>query len=168
MTFCRWSKSFGDVCTSVFYSGCSDPVYCDGILSDLLYHSGDLLHVLCLCADAGDLLYDQFGRCLFPRPDTGDQHCASGRRLDDTDHVGNGGSGITGILASILKLNPMFYIVQGYRDAFIYKVWFWERPGMTLYFWAFTLVFWLIGTRLFRQLKDTFCRCSVRDEDRSL
>ena len=28
--------------------------------------------------------------------------------------------GITGILASILKLNPMFYIVQGYRDAFIY------------------------------------------------
>ena len=64
--------------------------------------------------------------------------------------------GITGILASILKLNPMFYIVQGYRDAFIYKIWFWQRPGMTLYFWAFTLVFWLIGTRLFRKLKIHF------------
>ena len=64
--------------------------------------------------------------------------------------------GITGIFASILKLNPMFYIVQGYRDAFIYKIWFWQRPGMTLYFWAFTLVFWLIGTRLFRKLKIHF------------
>ena len=64
--------------------------------------------------------------------------------------------GITGILASILKLKPMFYIVQGYRDAFIYKIWFWQRPGMTLYFWAFTLVFWLIGTRLFRKLKIHF------------
>ena len=64
--------------------------------------------------------------------------------------------GITGILASILKLNPMFYIVQGYRDAFIYKTWFWQRPGMTLYFWAFTLVFWLISTRLFRKLKIHF------------
>jgi len=55
-----------------------------------------------------------------------------------------------------LKLNPMFYIVQGYRDSFIYKIWFWQRPGMTLYFWAFTLVFWLIGTRLFRKLKIHF------------
>ena len=27
---------------------------------------------------------------------------------------------------------------------------------MTLYFWAFTLVFWLIGTRLFRKLKIHF------------
>ena len=59
-------------------------------------------------------------------------------------------------LNSLLKLNPLYYIVQGYRDAFIYKIWFWQRPGMTLYFWAFTLVFWLIGTRMFRKLKIHF------------
>ena len=64
--------------------------------------------------------------------------------------------GIGGILAKILKLNPMFYIVQGYRDAFVNKVWFWERPWLSLYFWIVTLVFWLIGTRLFKKLKVHF------------
>ena len=64
--------------------------------------------------------------------------------------------GIGGILAKILKLNPMFYIVQGYRDAFVNKVWFWERPWICLYFWIVTLVFWLIGTRLFKKLKVHF------------
>lgn len=64
--------------------------------------------------------------------------------------------GIGGILAKILKLNPMFYIVQGYRDAFVNNVWFWERPWLSLYFWIVTLVFWLIGTRLFKKLKVHF------------
>lgn len=64
--------------------------------------------------------------------------------------------GIGGILAKILRLNPMFYIVQGYRDAFVYKVWFWERPWLTLYFWVFTLVCWMLGTRLFKKLKIHF------------
>lgn len=64
--------------------------------------------------------------------------------------------GIGGILEKLLKLNPMFYIVQGYRDAFVDKVWFFERPGLTLYFWAFTLLFFVIGTRLFKKLKVHF------------
>ena len=64
--------------------------------------------------------------------------------------------GIGGILAKILKLNPMFYIVQGYRDAFVNKVWFWERPWLSLYFWIVTLVFWMIRTRLFKKLKVHF------------
>lgn len=60
------------------------------------------------------------------------------------------------IVVRILKLNPMFYIVNGYRDAFIDKVWFWERHGQTLYFWCFTAVVFLFGARLFKKLKVHF------------
>ena len=56
----------------------------------------------------------------------------------------------------ILKLNPMFYIVAGYRDALLNNVWFWEKPGMTLYFWVFTVLVYMFGTTIFRKLKIHF------------
>ena len=64
--------------------------------------------------------------------------------------------GLPGIVAKIFKLNPMYYIVYGYRDALINKVWFWERPGLTLYFWGFTVLMFLIGSRIFRRLRIHF------------
>lgn len=60
------------------------------------------------------------------------------------------------VVMKILRLNPMFYIVQGYRDAFINKVGFWEYPGLTCYFWVFTLVMLWIGKKVFRRLKPHF------------
>lgn len=60
------------------------------------------------------------------------------------------------LLYKILKLNPIYYIVMGYRDAFIYKHWFWERPLWTAYFWCFVIgVLWL-GTRVFKKLRVHF------------
>lgn len=60
------------------------------------------------------------------------------------------------VLFQILKLNPVYYVVTGYRDAFIYKNWFWERPLWTVYFWCFTAgMFWL-GTWVFRRLRVHF------------
>lgn len=56
----------------------------------------------------------------------------------------------------ILKLNPMFYIVQGYRDALINKRWFWEYGSMTLYYWIFTAVMVLLGVRVFKKLRVHF------------
>lgn len=56
----------------------------------------------------------------------------------------------------ILKLNPMFYIVQGYRDALINQKWFWEYPSMTLYFWVFTIVVMILGIRVFKKLRVHF------------
>jgi len=57
---------------------------------------------------------------------------------------------------TILKLNPMFYIVQGYRDSFIYSSPFWEHPYQTLYFWVVTLTIFSIGALIFRKLKPQF------------
>ena len=56
----------------------------------------------------------------------------------------------------VLKINPMYYIVEGYRDSFINKVWFWERYNQTIYFWAITAGLFIIGTVIFKKLKVHF------------
>ena len=56
----------------------------------------------------------------------------------------------------IFKLNPMYYVVSGYRDAFYQKVWFWQHPEMTVYFWAVALVLFGLGTAVFKRLKVHF------------
>ena len=56
----------------------------------------------------------------------------------------------------LLKLNPMFYIVQGYRDSFIYQKGFWLHPYLTLYFWVVTLVILVVGILVFQRLKPQF------------
>ena len=59
-------------------------------------------------------------------------------------------------LIPILKLNPFFYITEGYRDSMLNGIWFWNRPWETLYFWIFTLVVFALGTKLFKKLRPHF------------
>lgn len=56
----------------------------------------------------------------------------------------------------ILKLNPLYYIVQGYRESFFGAGWFWEHPVMTAYFWVFSFVFLLLGIGVYRKLRPHF------------
>lgn len=63
---------------------------------------------------------------------------------------------IPGWAVAILKLNPMYYIVSGYRDALINKVGFWENPGLTVYFWIVTVLLLLLGTGIFKRLRPHF------------
>lgn len=56
----------------------------------------------------------------------------------------------------ILKLNPMYYVVSGYRDALINKIGFWENPGLTIYFWVVSIVIFAIGTSVFKRLRPHF------------
>lgn len=55
-----------------------------------------------------------------------------------------------------LKLNPIYYITEGFREALLYKVWFWEHMGLTLYFWAVTLVILFVGAAVFSKLRPHF------------
>lgn len=55
-----------------------------------------------------------------------------------------------------IELNPMFYIVDGYRDALIDGVWFWEKGWITLYFWFFCLTSLAFGALVFRRLRPHF------------
>ena len=56
----------------------------------------------------------------------------------------------------LIKLNPMFYIVNGYRDTFIYKIWFWERYKWTLEYLIISSILFVTGAFIFRKLKPHF------------
>jgi len=56
----------------------------------------------------------------------------------------------------LLKLNPLMYINEGYRDSMINHVWFWEKPMMGLYFWVVALGLLALGYSTFRKLKPHF------------
>lgn len=56
----------------------------------------------------------------------------------------------------LLKLNPMYYIVEGYRDCFINQVGFWHRYLQTAYFWIITIALFIIGSIIFKRLKAHF------------
>ena len=56
----------------------------------------------------------------------------------------------------IFKLNPAYYITQGYRDALIDHVWFWDKPMETLQFWVITAAFFALGAIVFRKLRPHF------------
>lgn len=56
----------------------------------------------------------------------------------------------------LLKLNPMFYIVEGYRDTFINHVWFWKHYNQTMYFWIITIGLFISGALFFRRLRPHF------------
>lgn len=56
----------------------------------------------------------------------------------------------------ILKLNPMYYIVSGYRDSFIHGRGFWEEPLLGIYYWGVSAIFLFIGVTVFIRLKPHF------------
>jgi len=59
-------------------------------------------------------------------------------------------------LQIIFKLNPVFYVVDGFRMALLDKMWFWEHFYSTAYFWIFTVVCFLLGALIFKRLKVHF------------
>lgn len=56
----------------------------------------------------------------------------------------------------IFKLNPVYYIVAGYRDSMLTGNWFFERPLNTVYFWAVAVFLFYIGLKLFWRLRPHF------------
>ena len=60
------------------------------------------------------------------------------------------------VLIGIIRLNPMYYIVKGYRDAMINHVWFWDNMGRTIYFWVVTVLMFILGSSIFARLKPHF------------
>ncbi|MFS0766492.1 MULTISPECIES: ABC transporter permease [Peribacillus] len=61
------------------------------------------------------------------------------------------------LIADIMKLNPLYYIVDGYRASLLGESWYlivhWEY---TLYFWAVVIILFLIGSTLHVRFRDRF------------
>lgn len=56
----------------------------------------------------------------------------------------------------VLKINPAYYIVEGYRDTLVGNVWFWERYNQSVYFWVLTGILFLAGISIMKKLKPHF------------
>jgi lipopolysaccharide transport system permease protein/teichoic acid transport system permease protein len=56
----------------------------------------------------------------------------------------------------VIQLNPMYYIVTGYRHSFVDQVWFWEDLDGVCAFWFFTLICFLVGAVVFTRLRPHF------------
>lgn len=55
-----------------------------------------------------------------------------------------------------LQLNPMYYLVEGYRNSLIDHRWFWETPLQAVFFWSIAILLFLSGRVVFRKLKPHF------------
>ena len=62
-----------------------------------------------------------------------------------------------GTILKILQLNPLYYVLSGWRDVLIKGIGFWEQPVQaTLYFWGFSFVVLIIGIKVYRTLRVHF------------
>ena len=56
-------------------------------------------------------------------------------------------------LAMVLKVNPIAYIVHGYRDAYMSRGWFWERPVWLAVFLLELVIMFLLGLWSYKKLR---------------
>ena len=56
----------------------------------------------------------------------------------------------------IFKLNPVFYIINGYRSALFEKQWFFEDFYSTMFFWITAAIIFGVGALIFKRLKPHF------------
>ncbi|PGV53332.1 ABC transporter permease [Bacillus sp. AFS037270] len=60
-------------------------------------------------------------------------------------------------IINIMKLNPVYYIVEGYRSALLGTGWYFvENQAYTLYFWVLVFVLLLLGSSLHVRFKERF------------
>lgn len=61
-----------------------------------------------------------------------------------------------GKIALLMKLNPVFYVVQGYRDTLISHIWIKDRLLSTTYFWVVVFICAFAGYYVYNRLKPHF------------
>ena len=59
-------------------------------------------------------------------------------------------------ILTVLKVNPVYYVIVGYRDSLLYGVWFTEYIAYSAYFWLVTIILDVLGRRLLSKLKGQF------------
>lgn len=63
---------------------------------------------------------------------------------------------VSGWLSVIVKLNPFFYLIEGFRQSILSQAWFWEDPMLTLYYWGMVVVLFMIGVFIHGKARDYF------------
>lgn len=63
---------------------------------------------------------------------------------------------LSGLPLLFVKANPISYLLDGYRAAFVTQRWFFEDPGYTLYFWVLMTALALLASFIFSRLEPEF------------
>jgi teichoic acid transport system permease protein len=64
---------------------------------------------------------------------------------------------LPGFLSVIFKLNPFYYLVEGYRASLLYHEWFiFTEWRLTLYFWFVVLLFFTVGSSVHVKFRKHF------------
>lgn len=64
------------------------------------------------------------------------------------------GNAFNSLIYYISRVNPFYYIVNGWRDTFLFDRWFWNSPLQLTMFWLEIGIFAIIGTHLYLKFKD--------------
>lgn len=59
-------------------------------------------------------------------------------------------------LVKLLKLNPFYYLIEGFRDSFLSRAWFWEKGNYTMIFLVMALILLIIGSHLHLRFRAKF------------
>lgn len=73
----------------------------------------------------------------------------SGAVIDVTNHPES-------LTSQILKLNPFVYLIEGFRDTFFSRAWFFENIWWMVYFWSFSFALLVISAYVYNSYKDYF------------
>ena len=58
--------------------------------------------------------------------------------------------------AFLLKANPVYYVVAGYRSSFLTHEFIFNDPAWSFYFWAVAIAMFVFGGVVFKRLKPVF------------
>jgi teichoic acid transport system permease protein len=59
-------------------------------------------------------------------------------------------------LVLLFKLNPMVYVVEGFRNSMYGEIWFFEHFYSSTYFWIVIVIMFILGSLVFKRLKPHF------------
>ena len=56
----------------------------------------------------------------------------------------------------VFELNPLYYLIDGYRQSFMNGEWFFQNTRLTVYYWSFVIISWFVTNYLFKKLSPHF------------
>ena len=59
-------------------------------------------------------------------------------------------------LVKLLKLNPIYYLIEGFRDSYLSREWFWQKGNYTIIFWLMVTILLLIGSHVHLKFRAKF------------
>lgn len=65
-------------------------------------------------------------------------------------------NGLPNQAIALLKINPFYYLIDGFRNTLVLEIWFYEDLTYTIYFWGLTLFILFLGSFIHIKFRDKF------------